>query len=310
MKGIRAQIVLYDHDTAALARLTGSLVAAMRNARDHVGDVGVTIAIGDCGGSDGPDATLPEGALTQLRNLAEGAGIALEYVSFGQNLGHGRGHNELAARSRDDDAELVVTVNPDTYLAPRCLAALLAAFSDDAVGIAEARQIPLEHPKPFDRSTGDTPWASGCLMGIRASLFERLGGFEAAFFLHGDDVDLSWRARLSGSRVVHVPMAAVFHDKRPLESGFPQPSPEEEYHSMWARLVLAHRAERDDVVATWTQAAETGPSPLQQQAARDFAAAMNRSELPPTYSEALGSTPSEVEAVAVFHEAEYAEHRF
>ncbi len=310
MKGLRAQIVLYDHDTAALARLIGSLVAGVRNLRDHVGDVPVAIAIGDCGGRDGPDATLPEGPLVALRGLAAGAGIALEHLSFGENLGHGRGHNALAALPCPAGNELVLTINPDTYLAPRCLAALVSAFSDDTVGIAEARQIPLEHPKPFDRASGDTPWASGCLMAVRTSLFERLGGFEEAFFLHGDDVDLSWRVRLSGSRVVHVPRAAVFHDKRPVENGFPHPSAEEEYHSMWARFVLAHRAERDDVISRWIGWAETAESSLQRRATRDFVERKEQSELPPTYREALGSTAFEVGSVASFHEADYAGHRF
>jgi GT2 family glycosyltransferase len=310
VQGIRAQIVLYDHDIAGLTRLFRSLVAAVGNLRDRGGHVAVEVAIGDCGGTDGPDATLSEATLAALHELAAAAEISLTYVCFGENLGHGKGHNELARRARPDHSGVVLTVNPDTYLTPRCLTALVSAFSDETVGIAEARQIPLEHPKPFDRTFGDTPWASGCLMGVRASVFEHLGGFEKAFFLHGDDVDLSWRVRLRRHRVVHVPTAAVFHDKRPVDSGFPQPSPEEEYHSMWARLVLAHRAEREDVVARWTKWAERSAPPLQRQAARAFAAARDQSELPATYREALGTTAPEVAAVAVFHEAEYAEHRF
>ena len=46
---------------------------------------------------------------------------------------------------------------------------------------------------------------------VRADLFEALGGFDAAVDEFGEDVDLSWRARLLGARVTVVPSARVMH---------------------------------------------------------------------------------------------------
>ena len=45
---------------------------------------------------------------------------------------------------------------------------------------------------------------SACLL-VRADLFRALGGFDPAISFHGDDVDLCWRAHLSGARVVVAP---------------------------------------------------------------------------------------------------------
>jgi GT2 family glycosyltransferase len=46
---------------------------------------------------------------------------------------------------------------------------------------------------------------------VRADLFEALGGFDAVVDHCGEDVNLSWRARLAGARLVVVPGARVRH---------------------------------------------------------------------------------------------------
>ena len=51
---------------------------------------------------------------------------------------------------------------------------------------------------------------SACLM-VRADLFRSIGGFDTAIEYQGDDVDLCWRAHLSGARVVVVPTAKARH---------------------------------------------------------------------------------------------------
>ena len=54
--------------------------------------------------------------------------------------------------------------------------------------------------------------ASGAACAISRDLFERIGGFDASFFLYHDDVDLSMRALLAGERCLYVPDAVVAHD--------------------------------------------------------------------------------------------------
>lgn len=51
---------------------------------------------------------------------------------------------------------------------------------------------------------------SACLM-VRADLFRTIGGFDTAIEYQGDDVDLCWRAHLSGARVLVVPSAKARH---------------------------------------------------------------------------------------------------
>lgn len=127
-----------------------------------------------------------------------------------RNNGFARGINLLAKQSR---AEFMFLLNPDAQLEPGCLEALLArAQSDDRIGICDARQAPREHPKAWDRSTGETTWCSGAAALIRRTAFEEVRGFdERLFFMYCEDVDLSWKLWLKGWKCVYEPAAVVQH---------------------------------------------------------------------------------------------------
>ena len=82
------------------------------------------------------------------------------------------------------------------------------------------------------------------------SLYNEVGGFDASsFFLYCDDVDLSWRVRRSGYRIIFQPAAVCFHDKRLSPGGDWQPSDAEKYYSAEAALLIAHKWSRPDLVA-------------------------------------------------------------
>lgn len=54
---------------------------------------------------------------------------------------------------------------------------------------------------------------TGCLLLCDRQVLERLGGFDEAFFMYGEDVDLSLRARRAGYRPSITPRATVVHAK-------------------------------------------------------------------------------------------------
>lgn len=59
--------------------------------------------------------------------------------------------------------------------------------------------------------TVDVDWASGACLMVRTADYEAVGGLDASFFAHMEEIDLCWRLRRSGRRVVAVGDAAVFH---------------------------------------------------------------------------------------------------
>jgi GT2 family glycosyltransferase len=54
-------------------------------------------------------------------------------------------------------------------------------------------------------------WATGACMMLRSTSFHQLGGFDASFFAHMEEIDLCWRIHLSGQQVYACPQSRVYH---------------------------------------------------------------------------------------------------
>lgn len=54
-------------------------------------------------------------------------------------------------------------------------------------------------------------WASGAALFVRTELYIEAGGLDAGFFAHMEEIDLCWRLRLMGYRIMAVPQAEVYH---------------------------------------------------------------------------------------------------
>jgi len=200
MAEVDISVVTYRPDMAFLGILFASLAEPTRApltrnlfVHDNSADPAIAAEIG------------------RLPGLQPGGAFArVEIHASDSNVGFGRGHNANAARGK---ATLFFVVNPDCVLEPGALEdAVAGALADDErIGAWEMRQIPFEHPKEYDPVTLDTPWASGAALLLRRKAFDEVGGFDPRIFLYGEDVDLSWRLRARGWRVVYRPRTAVVH---------------------------------------------------------------------------------------------------
>ena len=57
----------------------------------------------------------------------------------------------------------------------------------------------------------DAGWLSGAAVMVKASVWERIDGFDEAYFLNFEDIDLGYRIGLAGFRNVYVPSTTVQH---------------------------------------------------------------------------------------------------
>ncbi len=54
-------------------------------------------------------------------------------------------------------------------------------------------------------------WATGACMFVRAEMFHKAGEFDKDFFAHMEEIDLCWRLRNAGYKVMYCPDSKVYH---------------------------------------------------------------------------------------------------
>ncbi|MBW3608175.1 MAG: glycosyltransferase family 2 protein [Actinobacteria bacterium] len=153
-------------------------------------------------------------------------------LSLGRNLGFGGGANRGV---RATAAPWVCVLNSDATPAPDWLAQLTAAPRDErtwalgsvlvsaATGRIESAgdqysaagyAYKLLRDHPLDELPAE-PYrvfaAPGAAPVFRRDVFDALGGYEERFFLYYEDVDLAFRAVLTGWHALLVPSARVVH---------------------------------------------------------------------------------------------------
>ena len=183
--------------------------------------------------------------LVLVENIADpvplatgGVPFPVEVIANPRAKGFGANHNAAFARCR---TPFFCVMNPDLRLAGDPFTGLLSAMQDDRVALAaplvrspgggvedSARRFPtagsllakLFRKGPplaeyaVDRGALEVDWVAGMCMLFRAEDYLRLGGFDEAYFLYYEDVDICWRLRRQGRKVLYQPAAEVVHDAR------------------------------------------------------------------------------------------------
>jgi GT2 family glycosyltransferase len=236
---VAINIVRYNQE---LSLLETSIRAALNQSFD---DLTVTLT------ENGSDDCL-EGAILALF----GNHPKFCYRANDTNLGFAGAHNRFI---RDTRCEFVMPLNPDTVMSIDYVDKLLEAFSDPRVAAAEGKMLKPERDcsglwildgtgmvisrartarerghleidnEQYDKDT-DVFGVSATAAIYRMSALEKVKMGEAEyfdedFFTYWEDLDLSWRLRLSGYRCSYVPDAVILHSRFAAQSkdGFRKP---------------------------------------------------------------------------------------
>jgi hypothetical protein len=160
----------------------------------------------------------------------------IKLVDSYKNLGFGAGGN-LGAKSSTGD--LLFFLNPDTEIMLNDTKNIFQKFKTDKnLGIIGAGIFDKEGKKQkwsagkeisffnliknnlgFSGSKKiwssskeiECDWVSGTAMFVRKELFEKVGGFDKAFFMYFEDMDLGKKVRNLGKKVLFYPNFRVFH---------------------------------------------------------------------------------------------------
>ena len=169
-----------------------------------------------------------------------GAHPGVVVVRHPDNLLFAGGNNAAVAHTTGD---LLCFLNNDVEVPPDWLGPLVAAFDDPGVvavqpkllqhgdrslfeyagasgGFLDRDGIPFTRGRLFDTLEADTGqyddardvfWATGAALVVRRSAFLAAGGFDEAFGMHMEEIDLCWRLQRAGGRVRVEPASRVFH---------------------------------------------------------------------------------------------------
>ena len=158
-----------------------------------------------------------------------------------KNYGFAEGYNQAL---RQVEAEYVVLLNNDVEVTPfwlqpllsymdlhpevaACQPKLLSELSKEyfeyagaAGGYLDCYGYPFCRGRIFDVVEKDDGqydaicpifWATGAALFIRLRDYQAVGGLDGRFFAHMEEIDLCWRLRSRGRKLVCVPQSVVYH---------------------------------------------------------------------------------------------------
>ena len=162
-------------------------------------------------------------------------------ISLSENLGYAGGYNEALQKI---EAKYFAIVNSDIEITPEWLTPIIAIMEkDESIAavqpkiLAEAQRGYYEYAGaaggfldslgyPFcrgrllqkvERDTGQYEstmpifWASGAALVVRSSAFHDVGGFDADYFAHQEEIDLAWRFHLKQYKIICCTDSTIYH---------------------------------------------------------------------------------------------------
>ena len=158
-----------------------------------------------------------------------------ELILNDENLGFAGANNQGYQFALNWGADYLFLLNDDTIVAKDFLqSALLSAQSDARIGAVQSKLL-LWPEKDLINSYGnqltfyglaycgdyrqpnrdgqpkDLAYPSGASVLLRMSALKKSGLFDDDFFMYHEDVDLGWRLRLAGYRIILEPKSSVYH---------------------------------------------------------------------------------------------------
>ena len=192
--------------------------------------------------NNGPDHDSHHDIVGLLASNKSDQAVVVPYQS---NRGFGAGCNAGVAAAQA--TPFILLVNPDAEITAGMVDELLATFAaNPRLGIASPQLLdhtgaPVETAGTFptvlglalgkfrqpaharqqqgtfdgtlpDHAYRPVDWVSGAVMMVRREVWDATGGFDPAYFLYYEDIDLCLRARQAGWDVGVVPRATAIHE--------------------------------------------------------------------------------------------------
>ncbi|MBK6566834.1 MAG: bifunctional riboflavin kinase/FAD synthetase [Saprospiraceae bacterium] len=165
----------------------------------------------------------------------------IKTISLTKNYGFADGYNKGLLTI---DTEYIVLLNSDVMVTTGWLDPIIDMMeADPTIGVTQPLILSLENKKQFEyagaaggyldtlsypfcrgrlfddveEDTGQYQnnteifWSSGAAMVIKSKLYQDLGGFDPMYFAHHEEIDLCWRAKRAGYKIMACGESKVYH---------------------------------------------------------------------------------------------------
>lgn len=165
----------------------------------------------------------------------------VKLIVMDQNRGYAGGYNEALKSVK---ADYYMILNSDVAVEPNWLQSMVSLldthpqiaacqpkilsfnqpdhfeYAGAAGGWMDAYGYPFCRGRVFETMEPDSgqyhdacpvAWASGAALMVRSKCFHEVGGFDAYFFAHQEEIDLCWRLQAAGFSIYVCPASVVYH---------------------------------------------------------------------------------------------------
>jgi GT2 family glycosyltransferase len=165
----------------------------------------------------------------------------LRLIRLDRNYGFAEGYNQALAKVKSD---VFVLLNSDVEVTENWLAPIVTLMENDEKIAACQPKIRAFHQKTYFEHAGASGgfmdsfgypfcrgrifhhveadygqyddlqeifWATGAALFIKSDLYQKIGGLDGDYFAHMEEIDLCWRLRKAGYKIMVCPESTVYH---------------------------------------------------------------------------------------------------
>jgi hypothetical protein len=166
---------------------------------------------------------------------------SVKIIVLDKNYGFAEGYNQAL---KQVNADYYILLNSDVEVTPNWLEAGIELLEKDKkTAVVQPKILSYKKPHKFEyagaaggfidifgypfcrgrilnrteadlgqfNQTAPIFWASGACMFIKSEAFREAGGFDGDFWAHMEEIDLCWRLKNQGFKIMYQPESVVFH---------------------------------------------------------------------------------------------------
>lgn len=165
----------------------------------------------------------------------------IKIIKFDENFGFAEGYNKALEQI---DAKYFILLNSDVDVSEHWIEPVIEMMEkDEKIAACQPKILSYSEPEKFEYAGAaggfidkfgfpfcrgrvfqsleidngqyddatEIFWATGACLFVKAELYKNIGGFDNDFFAHMEEIDLCWRLKNAGFKIIYCPDSKIYH---------------------------------------------------------------------------------------------------